>query len=76
MPRVRRDYVSSRSRNYPSGIAGRAGALSGRIAAERDIRRALGEGRYGDARDNILRARENRVIRFAQRNTSLGSVAG
>lgn len=53
------------------GVAARAGRLSGRIAAERTINMMRG-GSYGDARDNMLRRREWRVLRFAQRNSRLG----
>lgn len=76
MARRTKEYVSNRSRYYTGGIAGRAGSLSGRITAERTSRLMTGRGTYGDARDNQLRQRELRVIRFAQRNTSLGMVVG
>ena len=49
------------------GVAARAGGLSGRILAERMIRLRAGRGTYGDERDQQLRERENRVMRFANR---------
>lgn len=75
MPRLK-DYVSNRTLSYDGGVAGRAGALSGRITAERYIRRALRLGKYDDERDRQLRKREMRVLRFAQRNSALGMSAG